>query len=350
MYHIIVNPASKSGKGNKIWDEVEKAFKDASVEYQVHFTKAEGDAECLAKKLTSNIDDSVNLVVLGGDGTLDEVVNGIVEYEKVRVGYIPTGSSNDFARDVKLTREPKEAVRIILEGKNVKSMDIGKVTYEIVKVAGKKESTGTAETIGTAETTGAAETIGAAETTGAVNERVKEKITRKFVVSSGIGFDAAVCEEVGRSKLKKVFNKLRLGKLVYLGVAIRNLMGGDSSPCKIYVDDKAPVLLPKFLFIACMVHKYEGGGFMFCPDADYSDDVLDVCAVGALTRRRCFRILPTAFSGKHVKFDGINMYKAKKITIETDIPLYLHTDGEVCGKTSKAIFESLPGRLNLFCE
>lgn len=312
MYHIIVNPASKSGKGNKIWDEVEKAFKDASVEYQVHFTKAEGDAECFAKKLTRNIEDSVNLVVLGGDGTLDEVVNGIVEYERVRVGYIPTGSSNDFARDVKLTIEPKEAVRIILEGKNVKSMDIGKVTYEI--------------------------------------ENEMEKVTRKFVVSSGIGFDAAVCEEVGRSKLKKVFNKLRLGKLVYLGVAIRNLMGGDSSPCKMYVDDKAPVLLPKFLFIACMVHKYEGGGFMFCPDADYTDDVLDVCAVGALTRRRCFRILPTAFSGKHVKFDGINMYKAKKITIETDIPLYLHTDGEVCGKTSKVIFESLPGRLNLFCE
>lgn len=312
MYHIIVNPASKSGKGNKIWDEVEKAFKDASVEYQVHFTKAEGDAECFAKKLTRNIEDSVNLVVLGGDGTLDEVVNGIVEYERVRVGYIPTGSSNDFARDVKLTIEPKEAARIILEGKNVKSMDIGKVTYEI--------------------------------------ENEMEKVTRKFVVSSGIGFDAAVCEEVGRSKLKKVFNKLRLGKLVYLGVAIRNLMGGDSSPCKMYVDDKAPVLLPKFLFIACMVHKYEGGGFMFCPDADYTDDVLDVCAVGALTRRRCFRILPTAFSGKHVKFDGINMYKAKKITIETDIPLYLHTDGEVCGKTSKVIFESLPGRLNLFCE
>lgn len=314
MYHIIVNPASKSGKGNKIWDKVELALKNAKADYRVHFTKTEGDALLFAKELTTDIDDYVNLIVLGGDGTMNEIVNGIVDFDKTRVGYIPTGSSNDFARDVKLIKEPKTAIELILEGKHMKNMDIGQVTYE------------------------------------KVSPEATETVSKKFVVSSGIGFDAAVCEEVHHSKLKKVFNKIRLGKLVYVGVAVRNLLGGDTSPCKIYIDDKEPVILPKFLFIANMVHKYEGGGFKFCPDADYTDDALDVCAVGALTRRRCFRILPTAYSGKHVKFKGIDMYKAKKVRVETDTPLYLHTDGEVCGKTARVEFISLPSKLHLFCK
>ena len=132
MYHIIVNPASKSGKGNKIWDKVELALKNAKADYRVHCTKAEGDALLFAKELTTDIDDYVNLIVLGGDGTMNEIVNGIVDFDKTRVGYIPTGSSNDFARDVKLIKEPKAAIELILEGKHMKNMDIGQVTYEKV--------------------------------------------------------------------------------------------------------------------------------------------------------------------------------------------------------------------------
>lgn len=320
MYHIIVNPASKSGRGHVIWDKIKKELDIRKEHYQVYFTKKSGDAQRLAEEITTCIkEDFVSMIVLGGDGTMNEIINGIRDFGRTHIGYIPTGSSNDLARDMGYSKNPIDALHTIIDNKEIRLMDLGMVTYELE---------------------------GTEDVSNIVNG--KREMTRFFGVSSGVGFDAAVCEETLHSGIKNFLNKIGLGKLTYLGVAVKQLMTGPSVACRITLDHKKEITLSKFLFIAPMIHKYEGGGFMFCPDANAEDGFLDICVVGELSRLRCFRILPTAFKGNHIKFNKIDNYRSRAITVEMDSPLWLHTDGEVPCETKKAVFTCLEHKLKFY--
>ena len=158
--------------------------------------------------------------------------------------------------------------------------------------------------------------------------------TRRFAVSCGIGFDAAVCEEALHSNIKKICNKIGLGKLTYLGIALKQLFAAKSVSCNLILDEEPPIHINKLLFITSMIHRYEGGGFMFCPDANAADGYLDLCVVGDVPKLLILAALPTAFKGKHYFIKGVTAYRAKKVRIEISKPLWLHTDGEVCRKTT----------------
>ena len=97
MYNFMINPAARSGMGRKTWKKVEKILLEQQIEYRAYYTKGQGDARRIAGKVTSG-SDPVKLVLIGGDGTLHEMVSGIKNWENVSVGYIPVGSGNDFAR------------------------------------------------------------------------------------------------------------------------------------------------------------------------------------------------------------------------------------------------------------
>ena len=109
MYHIIINPASRSGRGAKIWSEqIEPALKKSDAVYQTYFSKKAGEVKHLAAQITAEYKDDpdLKLIVLGGDGTVNEALQGIADPSKVILGYIPTGSSNDLARDCLLYTSP----------------------------------------------------------------------------------------------------------------------------------------------------------------------------------------------------------------------------------------------------
>lgn len=285
MYHIIINPASCSGKGIRIWKEaVEPALQNKNIKYRSFFSEKSGDVARLAKEITG-AHSPVRLIILGGDGTVNEALQGIENLQDTILGYIPTGSSNDLARDLGISRKPLRALEDILNGK-LHRMDLGRVTYE-------------------------------------------DGSSRKFAVSCGIGFDAAVCEEAMNSRLKDTLNKIGLGKLTYLGTALRQLLAARAVSCEIQLDQGEFVNIHKVLFVANMLHRYEGGGFMFCPDAQAHDGILDLCAVGDLPKLLILLALPTAFWGKHYLVRGITPYKAREVTIRTSSPLWVHTDGEV---------------------
>ena len=97
MYHFIVNLTGGSGKAKKTWDRVSAILEKNNVEYTLHQSEYEGHSAVIAKELTSGSEE-VNIVIVGGDGTINEVLNGIVDFSKVKFGVIPTGSGNDFAR------------------------------------------------------------------------------------------------------------------------------------------------------------------------------------------------------------------------------------------------------------
>ena len=84
-----------------------------------------------------------------------------------------------------------------------------------------------------------------------------------------------------------------------------------------------------------MLHRFEGGGFNFCPEADATDGILDMCMAADLSKPKVLMALPSAFKGKHYRYKGITGFKAPGLTIETSTPLWVHTDGEVARKSSK---------------
>lgn len=113
MYYFIVNPGSRSGNGKIVWKEVEAILEQEQVEYRVYFTAYRYHATKLSKEITSG-GEKLTLVTVGGDGTVNEVIDGIQDFDKVTFAYIPTGSSNDFARSLKLPSNPETALMNIL--------------------------------------------------------------------------------------------------------------------------------------------------------------------------------------------------------------------------------------------
>ena len=256
---------------------------EKEIAYNVLFTKYQHHATRLVHDLTSD-GAPHTIVVLGGDGTLNEVINGIRYLDKVTLGYIPLGSGNDFARGLGLPTDIHSALEQILSPSHYTAMNVGVLDYE--------------------------------------NKH------RRFAVSTGIGFDAAVCHQVMVTPLKAFLNRLKLGKLIYLGVALHKLLTLKPVTMTVTTETGEIKTYHKVYFTAVMNLKYEGGGFNFCPAASGTDDRLDIITVSELTRLKVLCLLPTAFKGWHTRFRGITLDTCTEVTITSDRALPVHTDGE----------------------
>lgn len=315
MYYFIVNPLSKSGRGRQIWERISPILDREDVAYKLYMTKGAGDAAKIAQTIliennckkkpegslsgnpfAASPHSCITLVILGGDGTVNEIIQTAIFYENVLLAYVPTGSSNDLARDLGINKDPVKNLYRILGSKTIHSMDAGQVDY-------------------------------------IEDEKIAD--THYFAVSCGIGFDAAVCQEAMHSCMKGILNCLGMGKLTYLFIAIRQIFAAAKTGCTLVLDDEREISLHKVLFAATMIHRYEGGGFMFCPDAVDDDGYLDLCIAGDISVLRAFRILPTAFKGKHTRFSGVEIERCRKLLITASSPLWVHTDGEISQKSDK---------------
>lgn len=284
---FIVNPASRTGRGIEIWKEAEKVLKGSEIPYEVYFTKRAGHATELAGKLTED-EGKHKIIALGGDGTVNEVLNGIVRLEDTVFGYIPTGSGNDFAAGMDLPTDAMTAIEHILEEKSLLQMNVGIVETE----DGEK---------------------------------------RRFGVSCGMGWDAAICHEAVASKMKRLLNKIKLGKLCYVGIALKQIAGFKKIPMEVLIDQREPIQLDQTYFTAVMNGPYQGGKLKLCPDADWSDDLLDVCIVGDISKLKLLCVLPTAYVGLHRLFKAVQIKRGEKIILRGRKALPVHVDGENFG-------------------
>ncbi len=305
MYYFIVNPNSRTGKGKKIWNELEPLIIEKQIDYQVFFTEYNGHGSQIAKNITQK-QSPCNIIVLGGDGTVNEVVNGIQDFEKVVFGYIPTGSSNDFARSLSLPVNPKKALETILSPQKITDTDIGVLRY------GKK--------------------------------------TRYFAVSSGMGFDAAICLAAFDSRIKKILNHLKLGKLTYAGLALQQLVSFRPKKMTITVDGIKKHSFEKVYFAAIMNQRYEGGGLKLTPQARTDDGVLDLCVIEGYSKLAILYLLPTAFSGSHTKYKGVHIYSGHHISLSTETKTPVHTDGEYCQVQTSVEAACAPKKLPVITE
>lgn len=289
MYYFIINPNSRSGAGRQIWEQVEQELKARRESYECFLTEYVGHATKIAAQISSKgtLEKPVHLIAMGGDGTINEVLTGIEDLDTVIFGYIPTGSGNDFCRGMQLPSDPLKALDSILAEERIMNMD---VPYAIV------------------------------------NNR-----KYRFGISTGIGFDAAVCHEVITVSLKKFLNRLGLGKLVYLVVALKLLLTQTPKPMNIALDGDRNFNYKKIFFTAVMNQRFEGGGFMFCPKAKPDDGVLDVIAVEGINKLKLLCCLPLAFSGHHDLFKCVHIFRCKSVKINSSVPLPIHKDGESGG-------------------
>ena len=305
MYHFIVNLNSRTGKARKIWEELRQELDNRGVLYVLHETKYAGHAIEISRKLVRSAEDTVKIVVLGGDGTFNEVINGARDYEKIEIGYIPTGSGNDLARGLGLSPVPMENLNRILDSTEYTQMDLGCISWD---------------------------------------EGESKKF---FAVSAGVGVDADVCRRALSSTLKKILNKIGLGKLTYGILTLQSLFAMPTLNAHIVADGVDHGILDKIIFIAFMNHKCEGGGVPMAPVADAFDGKLSMTMIHGLSKFAALGAFPSLLAGKHMTnkaYLGID-FKEADIVLKT--PFVWHTDGEMSTYNTVMHIECLPGAIKL---
>lgn len=306
MLYFIVNEKSRSGKGSEVWQEVWHALHSKGVDYKAWITEYEGHATLLAKNICELEEDVINLVVVGGDGTANETINGITNFDKVRFGTIPTGSGNDLARGFGIKGTPTEMLERILnstERESIWYMDLGQISWE----GGK----------------------------------------RLFAISAGAGLDALVCKKALKSKLKNFLNKIKLGKLTYIFLTIQSLFSMETTDAAVHFDGRGQQNKKKAICFAVMNFRAEGGGVPMAPQADAFDGKLSVCSIFGIPKWKTFLCLPLLVAAKHTWIRGFEITECRECTVRLKKPMVVHADGEYCGDIAKMRFECLPGRLKV---
>ena len=175
MYFFIVNPNSGYGSGLRVWNQTKKYLNSINASYDVFFTAKQGDAMSKAAEVSKNTAKELYVIAVGGDGTINEVINGLDLSSDVIFGFIPSGSGNDLGRSLGYSGSTQENLKKMFTNGYVRNMDYGVVT----------NADGT--------------------------------LRRRFIVSCGIGFDAAVCHALDVSKIKDFCNKRmrKTGEVLY---------------------------------------------------------------------------------------------------------------------------------------
>lgn len=316
---FIINPASKSGKGIAIWKEIKPYLQEKGLDFKAYKTTIEKNTTYYVNHIAEKYDEGeLKIFILGGDGTINEALQGIPEndFERIIIGYVPTGSSNDLARAIGYGNDSVLTLKKLLESDSYKRLDIGLLKYN------------------------KAETLGYTQ--------------RRFVVSCGMGYDASVCEETNSSPWKAKLNKLKLGKLSYFAICLKQLFGINRVTAKVTFEGvcdaendntDSEISLDKCYFVVAMNHCYQGGGIKFCPDAVSDDGLLDICYANNISRLRVLYTLPFAFSGKHIGMKGIGTKRCKSVRIEYQEPMWVHTDGEVKTEATDITITCQPAKL-----
>jgi len=293
---LIVNLTAGGGKAHKYLNTVLKYLKENGLNFKVCTTSYQGEAVELAQKAA---DDGAELIVsVGGDGTVNEIVNGIMKSKNdPPLGIIPLGWANDFIKSTNIPSDIMEACKILIRGK-IKEIDIG-----------------------------------------IINEKIY------FANICGVGFDAEVAQLANRMK-SKYPNLHILSAFVYVFATVKKLLSPFSyHNVKIKFDGQE--IHSKILFIAISNGKFYGGRFKITPEAILDDGLLEICTVEEMGRLKYLMSIPKVFKGTHESIKGINFYRAKEVVIQSSELILAQVSGEVIEGQKEFTITILPKRLKL---
>jgi YegS/Rv2252/BmrU family lipid kinase len=238
------------------------------------------------------------LVVVGGDGSVNEVVNGVVGSEGVQLAVIPRGTGWDFVRTFGIPRDLDGAIRVALEGA-VRTIDAGLAVYR--SWAG-------------------------------------EEGRRYFANVASAGISGAIAKRANDS------SKALGGKISYYWATLAVFLGWKTGELRVTVDDE--VRVGRMIDLMACNGRYLGGGMMMCPEADPDDGLFDVLVIGDVTKRDLLFTLPKAYRGNHLPHPRLEVLRGRTVIVESDERLPIQLDGEQPGTTA-ARFEVVPAALRL---
>ena len=269
MYQIIFNPVAGKKKAFKNLCVVEEILTERGIAYQLHQSCDVHDAEAIARRLTEQ--GETELIVLGGDGTLNEVLNGLADPTVCKIGLIPSGTGNDFAERRGISLDPEKAMKRILDGE---ATDV-----DYLDVSG----------------------------------------TRCMNVA-GLGMDVDVLERCQKGKMK--------GKLKYLMSLIKSLFAFKGYRVKI-VSEGREETHDVLICAACNGSQF-GGGIKICPPAREDDGQMDVIVVDCIGGKwKIIKAFIQLLKGRIVQYPLTTYFRCESVTFlpENNCPIQL--DGEL---------------------
>ena len=286
-YLFIVNPIAGKGKAKKTIPIIKEIMESNNRNYQIKVTKKAGDGQLFAREASiENI--FTTIVSVGGDGTLHEIVNGMIGGTQ-KLGIIPAGTGNDFSRSLDIPFDVEDAIKTLVNGKVI-SIDLGRLE------------------------------------------------DRYFINFSSIGLDALIAEEA--NKIKRYFSST----YSYIMGVVKALGKFRGIKVELIIDDKK--YNGEIMLVAVCNGAYYGGGMNIAPCAEVSDGQFDICVVKKMPKLKLLFLFPTIFKGKHIKYDEVELYRGKSVQIFSGEKIYMSADGEaIYSGTTK--FEIMHNKLKV---
>ncbi|MTI95826.1 MAG: diacylglycerol kinase family lipid kinase [Firmicutes bacterium] len=285
-FKIIANPAAGRGKVAKLAPKIRRLFVAQDLDFELVETSGPGHATELARQAGHDFE---TVIGVGGDGTMNEVLNGVME-TGAAMGFIPCGTGNDFARSLNIPFNLEKAVSVFKTGRMI-SMDVG------------KDSDG------------------------------------YFSIILGLGFPSDVMQHVNTRK--NIFR----GPLAITASILQVVNKLQPYPMHITLDDDELSATVMGLFV--LNTRFTGGGLQIAPEARYDDGLLDVVIMHEMNKLGFLTTLPKAYKGKHTTHPKVQFLRTRKLKVTTLEPLPKLFDGNVYG-TSPIDAELLPGALRVW--
>ena len=299
---FIVNPHAAMQSVAREWPRIERRARDRLGEFQSCITGAPGDATRLTRRAI--MEGAKLIVCIGGDGTLNEVVNGFMGgdgplRDEVMLAFIPRGTGGDFMKTVHLPRDTNEALDLI-KSCPVRAIDLGRVEY--------------------------------------MNHR-GQTASRYFHNVASFGLGGEVDERVNRTT--KVFG----GFISFIWATLISLLSYKKKRIGLKVDD---VTIPDFVSWNVVVAngQYHGGGMWVAPEAVVDDGFFQITVIGDFSLPEVFWNLPQLYNGKLLQLEKVTSYVGKKVEVCSEQKVLLDIDGEQPGRLPATV-EIVPRCLNL---
>jgi YegS/Rv2252/BmrU family lipid kinase len=301
---VIVNPNAGIGKGKRDWGTISGLLTKYGISFKSVFTVCPKHAIELTRDCI--LQGFRNFIVVGGDGTLNEVVNGVFGQTicpslEIVLAMIAVGTGNDWGKMYGIPHSYEESIKII-RNRKVRPQDVGLVEY--------------------------------------VNENKPEK--RYFLNIAGMGFDALVVQRTNRQK-----EMGKNGKAIYLVNLLKSLM--IFKPAHIELDIDGQKISKDFFTISVGIGRYSGGGMLQTPHAIPDDGLFDITIIKKIGKGDIILSLKKLYDGSILKHHKIEGYKAREIRIESNPQIYLEADGETLGNSPDS-FLILPRSIGIVYE
>lgn len=299
-WFVIINPTSGNGAAKKLWPKIEKLLLTYQFDFTYEFTSHPKHS---VELVYSTVNQGVkNIICIGGDGTIHNIVNGVMLQKEVpsadiNIGVIPVGTGNDWVKTYNIPKDPEEAIKIIKNG-HLQNQDIGKI------------ETASSPSI-------------------------------YFNNLAGIGFDGYVVSIVGKYK--------HFGALAYLIGAVIGIFSFKNFNASVIVNNT--VIKTRSLMVLVGLCKYSGGGMQLTKEPDPTDGLFDISIAKDFSKWDILKNITRLFNGSIVHFKKVETLKADQISIKIhgNIVPFIQADGELIGSGEFNV-SLIPNAVRFYCK